>query len=179
MPYRAFANQEYRNALQSWVEIPALLRALPITSGCRLLEVGCGRGVALTELARRCRPSRLAGIDIAPDLIALAQARLDHFGVSAELYVGDVRRLPFDDGDFDVVLDFGTCYHIDQPASALREIARVLDAGGVFIHELPLAQLIAHPVRSGGRRLPWSECGELTGERRVALWGSRRKAVVT
>ncbi|HEY2377950.1 MAG TPA: class I SAM-dependent methyltransferase [Gemmatimonadaceae bacterium] len=179
MPYRRFANQEYRNALQSWVEIPALLRALPVARGCRLLEVGCGRGVALTELARRCQPSRLVGIDIAPDLIALAQARLAHFGVSAELQVGDVRQLPFADGEFNVVIDFGTCYHIDQPGAALRQIARVLAAGGVFIHELPLAQLIAHPLRSGGRDLPWSECAELTGERRAGLWGSRRKAVVT
>ena len=179
MPYRPFANQEYRNALQSRLEIPALLRALPFPPDCRLLEVGCGRGVGLTELARRCRPSRLVGIDIAPDLIALARARLDHFGVSAELHVGDVRQLPFADGDFDVVIDFGTCYHIDQPAAALREIARVLDAGGVFIHESPLAQLIAHPLRTRGRRLPWSECAELTSVRRAGLWGSRRKAVVT
>ena len=179
MPYQTFANQEYRNALQSRLEIPALLRALPVPRGCRLLEVGCGRGVGLTELARRCRPARLVGIDIAPDLVDLAKARLDRFGVSAELHVGDVRRLPFGDGDFDVVIDFGTCYHIDQPGAALREIARVLGAGGVFIHELPLAQLIAHPLRSGGRRLPWSECAELIGERRAGLWGSRRKAVVT
>src|SRR3954451_14124810 len=85
MPYRSFANQEYRNALQSRLEIPALLRALAVAHGCRLLEVGCGRGVALTELARRCRPSRLVGIDIAPELIALAQARLDRCGGSAEL----------------------------------------------------------------------------------------------
>jgi ubiquinone/menaquinone biosynthesis C-methylase UbiE len=179
MPYNSFNNQEYRNALQSRLEIPALLRALPFAYGLRLLEVGCGRGVGLTELARRCRPSRLVGVDIACDLIDLAKARLDHRGVSAELHVGDVRQLPFADGDFDVVIDFGTCYHIDQPGAALREIARVLDAGGVFIHELPLAQLIAHPLRSRGRRLPWSECVELTAERRAGLWGSRRKAVVT
>jgi ubiquinone/menaquinone biosynthesis C-methylase UbiE len=179
MPYRSFANQEYRNALQSRLEIPALLRALPVAHGCRLLEVGCGRGVALTELARRCRPSRLVGIDIAPDLIALAQARLNRFRVSAELHVGDVRRLPFADGDFDVVIDFGTCYHIDRPGDALREIARVLDTGGMFIHELALAQLIAHPLRSRGRRLPWSECAELTSERRAVLWGSCRKGLIT
>ena len=179
MPYQPFANQEYRNALQSRLEIPALLRALPFPPGCRLLEVGCGRGVGLIELARRCRPARLAGIDIAPDLIALAQARLDHFGVTAELHVGDVRHLPFADGDFDVVIDFGTCYHIDQPGDALREIARVLHIGGLFIHESPLAQLIAHPLRSGGRRLPWSECAELTGEKRAGLWGSHCKSVAT
>src|SRR5437764_10666176 len=128
MPYNSFANQEYRNALQSRLEIPALLRAFPFARGLRLLEVGCGRGVGLTELARRCRPSRLVGVDIAPDLIDIAKARLDHFGVSAELQVGDVRRLPFPDGDFDVVMDFGTCYHTYQPGAALREIGPVLRA---------------------------------------------------
>lgn len=174
MTYRPFANQEYRNALQCRLEIPALLRALPIARGCRLLEVGCGRGIGLGELAKRCAPSRLVGLDIAPDLIAVARARL---GAGAELYVGDVRRLPFGDREFDVVIDFGTCYHVDEPGVALREIARVLDVGGLFIHESPLAQVIAHPIRSGGRRLPWHETAELEGDRQAGLWASRRKAV--
>lgn len=173
MPYRPFANQEYRNALQTWVEIPAMLRALPVARGCRLLEIGCGRGVGLTRLADLCIPSRLAGIDIDPELIGVARTRVERFGVTAELYVGDARDLPFEDGSFDVVVDFGTCYHIDQPVAALVEVARVLAPGGQFIHESPLAQLIAHPWRTAGRALPWGEA--LVHHRGAVLWASRRK----
>src|SRR5437867_7108365 len=106
MPYEPFANQEYRNVFQTWVEIPTLLRLLPVSAGCRILEVGCGSGVALPRLARLCRPSRLVGVDIDPELIALAGARVARAGVAAELYTGDVRNLPFANGDFDVAIDF-------------------------------------------------------------------------
>lgn len=173
MPYRPFANQEYRNALQTWVEIPAMLRALPVAKGCRMLEIGCGRGIGLAALGALCRPERLVGLDIDPQLIELARDRLAHRGVTAELYVGDARRLPFENASFDVVVDFGTCYHIDQPDAALREVARVLAPGGQFIHESPLAQLIAHPWRTAGRALPWDD--SLEEHRRAVLWGSRRK----
>ena len=175
MPYRPFANQEYRNVLQTWVEIPAMLRALPVSPGSRILEIGCGRGVGLVALAESCRPSRLAGLDIDPELIALARARLASRGVAAELHVGDARQLPYDDASFDVVVDFGTCYHIDQPAAALREVARVLTPGGQFIHESPLAQLIAHPWRTAGRPLPWDDSTLLEDHRRAVLWAARRK----
>ena len=175
MPYRPFANQEYRNVFQAWVEIPALLRLFPVAAGDRILEVGCGRGVALPRLAKLCKPSRLVGVDVEQAMIDLAGERIALAGVSAELYSADVRELPFADAEFDVVIDFGTCYHIDRPDAALREIARVLRDGGQFIHEAPLAQLIAHPIRSRKRRLPWHASVELTGERRAVLWASRKK----
>jgi SAM-dependent methyltransferase len=175
MPYQPFANQAYRNVIQTWLEIPALLRLVPVASGCSILEVGCGAGVALPRFAQLCKPRRLVGLDIAPELVAQARERIARAGVRAELYTGDVRALPFGAREFDVVVDFGTCYHIDRPAAALREIARVLDVGGVFIHESPLAQLIAHPLRSAGRGLPWHESAELAGQRRALLWASRRK----
>ena len=178
MPYQPFANQEYRNVFQTWVEIPTLLRLFPVSFGGRILEVGCGRGVALPPLAKLCKPSRLVGVDIEQELIDRAGERIALAGIDAELYSADVRELPFADAAFDVVIDFGTCYHIDQPEAALHEIARVLRDGGEFIHEAPLAQLIAHPIRSRRGRLPWDTSIELTDERRAALWASRRKVVV-
>ena len=174
MPNRSFANQASRNFLQTHLEIPALLALLDIGDGLRMLEVGCGAGVALTRLAKLCRPARLVGLDVDKIQIALASDRLG--GTRAELRRGDVREMPFAAGEFDVVLDFGTCYHIDEPERALREIARVLREGGRFVHETPLAQLLAHPIRSSGRTLPWSASSELKVERRALLWNSRRKS---
>ncbi len=189
MPYTPFANQQYRNVVQTHLEIPALLRMLPIANGSRILEIGCGRGVALPRLARLCAPSRLVGIDIAPDLIAIAKARsaelqlaelplADRCGrkqyLTIELVVGDARALPFACASFDVVIDFGTCYHIDDPDRALREISRVLSDGGRFIHESTLAQRLAHPIRTSGRHLPWSAAPGLRAERHALLWAARR-----
>lgn len=176
MPYMPFANQESRNFFQTHLEIPTLLRAIPVAPGGRILEIGCGRGVALPQLARLCAPSRLAGIDIDPTLVQHAEARLRRHGVAADVRVADVRDLPFDDREFDVVIDFGTCYHIDEPERALREIDRVLDLGGTFIHETPLAQRLAHPMRSTGRALPWGATFDLKPDRSVVLWASRMKS---
>ena len=177
MGYQPFANREYRNVFQARLEIPALLWRFPIPEGRSILEIGCGIGVALPRLATLCRPSRLVGVDVERALVTRARERVTRAGVIAELYAADARALPFDDGVFDVVIDFGTCYHIDRPDAALREVARVLREGGEFIHETPLAQLIAHPVRSGKRALPWDASAQLTGGRRALLWASRRKVV--
>ncbi|MFN2565622.1 MAG: class I SAM-dependent methyltransferase [Gemmatimonadaceae bacterium] len=173
--YRPFANREFRNLLQTHLEIPAMHRLLSLGQGQRVLEVGCGRGVALPVLARLCAPTRLAGIDVAPELIELAKERARRLGVTAELHVGDVREMPFDDAEFDVVIDFGTCYHIDNPGLALREIGRVLRDDGLFVHESRLAQLLAHPLRTSFRPLWRSASLKLPVERHAVLWVSRRK----
>jgi ubiquinone/menaquinone biosynthesis C-methylase UbiE len=175
MAYQPFANQGFRNLVQTHLEIPALLRLLPVPFGGRMLEIGCGRGVALPSLAALCAPTLLVGVDIAPESIRIARRHAARWRVDAELVVADVRELPFDAETFDVVLDFGTCYHIDRPASALREISRVLVSGGRFIHESTLAQRIAHPVRTSGRELPWNTLPDLCPERSVLLWASRIK----
>jgi ubiquinone/menaquinone biosynthesis C-methylase UbiE len=115
----------------------------------------------------------LVGLDVDDRLLAEARERLDARRVRAELVGGDVREMPFADGSFDVVVDFGTCYHIDRPGLALREVARVLRDGGLFVHETPVSQLLAHPVRSTSRRLPWAAVPELARGRTAVLWSRR------
>ena len=177
--YRAFGNVETRNGLQERLEIPLLLRALRLPRGQRVLEIGCGRGIALPVLARRLIPQSLTGVDIDPELVAIARARLERAGVLATVVEADARALPFDDGSFDLVIDFGTCYHVSGgrqgAATALNEIARVLRIGGRFVHETPIAQHLAHPIRSLGRTLPWKRVPALVWEASAVLWSSRRK----
>lgn len=152
-----------------------MVRALGLPPGGRVLEVGCGRGVALPVLARLLRPSRLTGLDPDTEFLNEARVRLAESGVAAELVPGDVRRLPFPDGSFDLIVDFGTCYHIARAELALAEVARVLATGGLFVHETPLSQLAAHPVRSFGRRIPWRSAPMLQRHRTALLWSTRRR----
>jgi len=180
LEYERFANVEARNRQQEYVEIPLLLRALRPPRGGRVLEVGCGRGVALPVFAERLAPEELVGIDIDAELVELAQQRVNASGIRATVLEGDVRALPFDDGSFDLIIDFGTCYHVSGgrvgARAALCEITRVLRPGGLFIHETPVAQHLAHPVRSFGRRLPWKAVTTLVPVRRAVMWSMRRKA---
>ena len=77
------------------------------------------------------------------------------------------------DRTFDVVIDFGTCYHISRQADALSEISRVLRPSGVFVSETKFSQLLSHPVRSRGRAVPWHLAPELRLQRHAGLWASR------
>jgi ubiquinone/menaquinone biosynthesis C-methylase UbiE len=143
-----------------------------------MLEVGCGRGVALSALTRLCAPTRLAGFDVDCSALAEAAGRLGARSVEADLVVGDVRNMPFADGSFDIVIDFGTCYHISNSEAALRDIVRVLDRRGLFVYETPANQLISHPIRSFGRTLPWGAAQDLRPHKARILWSSRIKVPV-
>lgn len=170
--YRPFPNEASRNWRQEHVEIPLMLRALDLPRGARVLEIGCGRGIALPVLARRLRPVRLVGIDVDGSLLADAHRRLHQTSTRAELIVADVRQLPFPDQHFDLVIDFGTCFHVARGDDALREVARTLTYRGIFATETRLSQLLSHPIRSQGRSLPWRAAPALATRRRAGLWQS-------
>ena len=171
--YRPFPNEKGRNTRQEWFEVPALVFALRLPAGGRILEVGCGRGVALPELHRMLHPTRLAGLDIDPVALEAAAARAERRAVAVELVPGDVRALPFPDAAFDLVVDFGTCYHVARAEAALREIARVLVPGGIFAHETRVNQFFSHPIRSFGRTLPPVAAALFQPRRSALLWASR------
>jgi len=173
--YVPFPDVARRNGWQESLELPTMVWALQLPGGGRVLEVGCGRGVALPVLSRLLQPRRLVGLDVDTSLLGRALERVKPLGRAVELRAGDVRELPFADASFDLVVDFGTCYHVARRAQALREVARVLADGGRFVHETRLSQLLSHPVRSWGRELPWDAVAELALERRALLWASRVK----
>ncbi len=169
--YQPFPNDEGRNSRQAHL----LVRTLGLPTEARVLEVGCGRGIALPALDRLCSPRRLVGLDIDAELLVEAAENLREHGIAAELHCGDVRRMPFADGAFDVIIDFGTLYHIAGSQIALDEIARVLAPGGTFVYETKASQLLSHPVRSHGRRLPGLASHGLRHRRWAMLWASRTK----
>jgi len=176
--YAPFDNVETRNGLQALVEIPLMIRALRLPRGGRVLEIGCGRGVALPVLDDRLEPAELIGLDVDAALLAEARERVRNSCTHATLVHGDVRDLPFGRDRFDLVVDFGTCYHasdcMEGRAAALREVARVLRDGGLFVHETRVAQRLAHPVRSLGRSLPWGAVPSLVADRSAVLWGVKK-----
>ena len=111
-----------------------MTRLLSLPPGKRMLQIGCGSGVALPALARHCKPLSLTGADISRDALSQAAGLLRKKQVAASLVQADAYRMPFIDGSFDVVVDFGTCYRVGDAGAILREIARVLDTGGIFVH---------------------------------------------
>jgi len=92
----------------------------------RVLEVGGGEG----ELAERIRAelgAEVTGIDQSERMVEIQRSK----GIDAR--VGDVQSLPFDDGEFDVVVAAWMLYHLPDLDRGLGEIARVLRAGGRLV----------------------------------------------
>jgi SAM-dependent methyltransferase len=117
----------------------AVLNAAGAGPGTRLLDVGCGSGLALV-LARE-RGATTSGLDISPGLLAIARDRLP----GADLREGDMEELPFEDASFDATTGVNAFQFAGDPRHALREAARVTRPGGRVV-----ASLFAAPERSQG-----------------------------
>ena len=111
---------------------PALLEALALQPGERVLDVGCGGGKATIAAARAVSPGGIAiGADISAPLTELAARRAADAGVgNVTFQVADVQQDDLDGGPFDVVMSqFGVMF-FDEPVTAFTNIRAQLLAGG-------------------------------------------------
>jgi SAM-dependent methyltransferase len=105
--------------------------------GLQIIDYGCGSGGNSVLLANR--GARVYGVDISPDLVALARRRMAINGRAggATFMVCSGYDLPFADGSIDVVFGIAILHHLDL-SKASREIARVLRPGGRAIFQEPV-----------------------------------------
>lgn len=97
--------------------------------GKRLLDLGCGLGYDSIEFLRR--GVRVTAMDVSSSAVALAAVHFAIAGVEADgLQVATALALPFAAGAFDAVWADGVLYYTGDMPRALREIWRVLRAGG-------------------------------------------------
>jgi ubiquinone/menaquinone biosynthesis C-methylase UbiE len=105
---------------------------VPERSEVKILEIGCGGGANLWFLSKEgfCA----YGIDGSESAIAQASALMKKEGQQANLFVGDVIALPYQDNFFDAVLDVQCLSHntMESCSKILSEISRVMKVGGVF-----------------------------------------------
>jgi SAM-dependent methyltransferase len=105
-----------------WREYHHLLEQTGVTHHTRHLDIACGSGLAIQLSSER--GAIVSGIDASKRLAAIAQARTPE----ADIRIGDMFHLPFEDNSFDVVTScrgiWGNCLE------ALREARRVLRPGG-------------------------------------------------
>jgi SAM-dependent methyltransferase len=109
----------------------ALMAAARITSGERVLDVGCGTGGSSLEAAAAAGPGRVLGIDLSAAMLERARAAAAASGLSNVTFVrGDAQIWPFDPASFDVVISrTGAMFFADQVA-AFSNIGRALRPGG-------------------------------------------------
>jgi ubiquinone/menaquinone biosynthesis C-methylase UbiE len=95
-----------------------------------LLDLGCGTGALLRDLAREGGSRRLYGIDLSLGMVARARQALSN---TAHLAVGDVGALPWPAGSFDVIVSVSSFHFWADPGQALREVRRLLRPGGRLV----------------------------------------------
>lgn len=101
---------------------------LELDPGERVLDVACGTGNLAVPAART--GAVVSGIDIAPNLIAQADARAAAEGLNLTLDVGNAEQLPYGDRAFDTVVTMFGAMFAARPERVAAELLRVTRKGG-------------------------------------------------
>jgi len=108
--------------------IPELVRAASVASGGKVLDVACGAGYLAA--AARDLGAEAIGLDFSAAQVRLAQQTYP----DVQFIEGDAEDLPFEDREFDVVLNGFGMPHVPHPEKATAEAFRVLKPTGRFAY---------------------------------------------
>jgi SAM-dependent methyltransferase len=103
------------------------IRRVGVARGEHVLDLGCGSGVFLRLVADR--GARAFGLDASEALIEIARARVPE----ADLRVGDMQFLPYEDDAFDLVTGFNSFFFAADMTAAVREAGRVTKPGAPVV----------------------------------------------
>jgi len=99
-----------------------------------VLDVGAGTALIPIELCRRAAGPRVTAIDMAASMLDLGRGNIEVANLRDRIRLDlvDAKQLPFEDGQFAVVLSNSIVHHIPQPLAVLQDSLRVLADGGLF-----------------------------------------------
>jgi SAM-dependent methyltransferase len=123
----------------------------------RILDAGCGTGALLDRLESR-PGADVYGLDFSGQALAYTRQR-GH----GRLVQGDLTRLPFPDGTFDVITALDVVEHIREDERAVREAYRVLRPGGVLLVSVPAFRFLWGPHDTALQHFRRYTAGEVGG----------------
>jgi SAM-dependent methyltransferase len=113
---------------------------LGAVEGKQILEVGCGAAMCSRWLANR--GARPTAFDVSAGMLRHARAGAVETGIDVPLVQADAEHLPFRDAAFDIAFTaFGAIQFVADSARVMREVARVLRPGGLWVFAT------THPIR--------------------------------
>lgn len=127
-----------------------LLTAIParrgMKAGSRLVDVGCGKGRQLVELARGLE-GEFVGVDPLEQNLELASTRVRQEGLGGRVTFlkGGLERLPLESASVDFVWCLDMLNHVEDLDGAMRECTRVLRPGGSIMNCSALATDLLEP----------------------------------
>jgi arsenite methyltransferase len=134
----------YNNYVTKFKIIKKIVASLDLKGGETVLDMGCGRGLLLIELARSLPFGKAYGIDLWQEKDqsgnnkekTLQNARVAGVEYRIEVETGDIQSLPYPDNSFNAVLSNLVIHNIPRQEDrerALKEMLRVLKPGGKFV----------------------------------------------
>jgi ubiquinone/menaquinone biosynthesis C-methylase UbiE len=129
------------------LERQLILALVGDVKGCRVLDIGCGDGELALELKKR--GATVVGIDSSSEMIAAAKARAERENTDVSFQLAKAEKLPFPDGQFDIVTAVTILCFVDDAAPVFQEVARVLRLGGRFV----IGELGKWSTWAAGRRI--------------------------
>jgi SAM-dependent methyltransferase len=109
----------------------SMLQAAAITSGERVLDLGCGNGASTLEAARMAAPGEVVGIDLSAAMLTNARLRGAAAGLTNVTFVhGDAQVHDFEPESFDVVISNAGAMFFDDQVAAFTNLRRALRPGG-------------------------------------------------
>lgn len=142
--YKEFFGQHYLEAYQPVLtaertirEVDFVEKTLALPPGSRILDLCCGHGRHLMELASR--GYEMTGLDLNPVFLNMAREDADRRALKVRLELRDMRDIPFVE-EFDAAINvftaFGYLESDDEDQKVLEAVARALKSGGLFLMEL-------------------------------------------
>ncbi len=139
----AIANETLRKEFNTWADagkgesmehehrpiVEPMLAMMQFAPGETILDVGCGGGWLVRELALRVPQGRILGMDLSDEMVERARRASSNVR-NAEFVVGSVDAIPRAPDSFDKVISVESSYYWPDPAAGIREIFRVLRPGG-------------------------------------------------
>jgi ubiquinone/menaquinone biosynthesis C-methylase UbiE len=95
-----------------------------------VLDVGCGTGFLAMRMAELGHTA--TGIDLAPDMLAIAQRKAADAGLPVTFRHGDAEAPPQDGAPYDVIIERHVIWTLPQPTAALRAWYALLKSGGLL-----------------------------------------------
>jgi ubiquinone/menaquinone biosynthesis C-methylase UbiE len=113
---------------QAWLD---LLREVAGPPPLTVLDVGCGTGFLAMRMAELGHTA--VGIDLAEDMLAIAQRKAADTGLPVTFRRGDAEAPPHDGAPYDIILERHVIWTLPQPREAVRAWRELLKPGGLLV----------------------------------------------